>query len=78
MVDFEYGDAGFPLDSCHALVEVFAASGSSSSKKGTRRLSLRLRVLESSKDNIGEVSPFIDNWVSPKLTGKINGLAKAG
>ena len=77
MSEFEFGDAGFPLDACHALVEVVAASGSSSRVKGTRRVALRVKVLESSKNNIGEVSPFIDNWVSPKLTGKINGLAKA-
>jgi len=75
--DIQFGDAGFPLDPCWALVEVFAASGSASSKKGTRRLALRLRVLESSAENAGEVSPFIDNWLSPKLVGKMKGLCKA-
>ncbi len=77
MSEIEFGDAGFPVDPCWAYVEIVAAGGKSSSKKGTRSVAIRVKVLESSQDNIGEVSTFMDNWISPKLTGKVNGFAKA-
>lgn len=70
-----HGDLGFPLENQYALVEFAAVKGKASSKKKTRSLGVKLKVLRSSISEVGNTA-WTDNYLSEKLMGRMRELAK--
>jgi len=71
-----WGDGGFPLNNQHAFVEIIATKGKASKVKGTRTAGLRIKILKSSINEIGN-SAWTDNYLSGKMFDKMKSMAKA-
>ena len=77
----DYDDGRWPaevVEPCQALVEVDYVKPGVSSKKGTKQLGFKLKIIKSDQeDNNGMITPFINVFFSEKLKGKNNSLARA-